>query len=92
MFWSENGMMEVDFLVEQFCMLTRKVQGWLWDWVCCGDEVKVSGTEEVKELCDQDLWTLSIPILRSTRMGEQNYNQKSEFSVKARGLDPENGG
>lgn len=54
--------------VEQFCMLTGKVQGWLWDWVCCGDEVKVSGTEEVKELCAQDLWTLSIPTLRSTRM------------------------
>ena len=53
--------------------------------------MKVTGTEEVKELRAQDLCKLSLPILGFTRMmvvsgvvggGERKTNQMSKFLVK----------
>lgn len=50
----------------------------------------VTGTEKVKELCDQDLCRLSILMLGSTRMvvvlglEKKTIKQMLKFSVKVR--------
>lgn len=54
--------MEADFGGRTILLADEEGRSRVGHEFCCRDEVRVTGTEEVKELCNQNLYRLSTPI------------------------------